>query len=107
MSVDEPYHLTMLPHIDDRKRAEGALDRKSTRLNSSHTVISYAVFCLRKTDPWNLRLVHVGDACLLNLREVRVVAPDVSADRLYDAAILLRLSSDEDSSSCPIIISMQ
>src|SRR6202012_3504371 len=28
-----------------------ALDRKSTRLNSSHTVISYAVFCLNKTTP--------------------------------------------------------
>src|SRR5260221_10320384 len=29
-------------------------DRKSTRLNSSHTVISYAVFCLKKkkTTPW-------------------------------------------------------
>src|SRR5256885_8248839 len=26
----------------------GALDRKSTRLNSSHLVISYAVFCLKK-----------------------------------------------------------
>src|SRR3954464_12672512 len=26
-----------------------ALDRKSTRLNSSHTIISYAVFCLQKT----------------------------------------------------------
>ena len=25
------------------------LDRKSTRLNSSHVVISYAVFCLKKT----------------------------------------------------------
>src|SRR5260221_4898452 len=25
-------------------------DRKSTRLNSSHTVISYAVFCLKKQD---------------------------------------------------------
>src|SRR5438034_5367471 len=25
-----------------------ALDRKSIRLNSSHTVISYAVFCLKK-----------------------------------------------------------
>src|SRR5438034_5630833 len=25
-----------------------ARDRKSTRLNSSHTVISYAVFCLKK-----------------------------------------------------------
>src|SRR5260221_6783419 len=29
--------------LDDFER-----DRKSTRLNSSHTVISYAVFCLKK-----------------------------------------------------------
>src|SRR5260221_6292835 len=33
------------------------VDRKSTRLNSSHTVISYAVFCLKKkkqltNEPW-------------------------------------------------------
>src|SRR2546426_5800027 len=27
---------------------KGRLDRKSTRLNSSHLVISYAVFCLKK-----------------------------------------------------------
>src|SRR5256885_11113464 len=27
----------------------GSVDRKSTRLNSSHLVISYAVFCLKKT----------------------------------------------------------
>src|SRR5438034_4360782 len=31
----------------DRQRAHRE-DRKSTRLNSSHTVISYAVFCLKK-----------------------------------------------------------
>src|SRR5438034_3178382 len=29
------------------------LDRKSTRLNSSHTVISYAVFCLKKKKQTN------------------------------------------------------
>src|SRR2546426_9119165 len=29
-------------------RFEARLDRKSTRLNSSHLVISYAVFCLKK-----------------------------------------------------------
>src|SRR2546426_2828012 len=27
---------------------DGGVDRKSTRLNSSHLVISYAVFCLKK-----------------------------------------------------------
>src|SRR5438034_3573486 len=31
-----------------RGRSPGRRDRKSTRLNSSHTVISYAVFCLKK-----------------------------------------------------------
>src|SRR5947207_11876689 len=30
---------------EEKARAHG-LDRKSTRMNSSHTVISYAVFCL-------------------------------------------------------------
>src|SRR5688572_31422877 len=30
------------------RRVELALDRKSTRLNSSHSQISYAVFCLKK-----------------------------------------------------------
>src|SRR3712207_7036035 len=29
------------------ERAQGQLDRKSTRLNSSHANISYAVFCLK------------------------------------------------------------
>src|SRR5438477_6922178 len=31
-----------------RSRTEEARDRKSTRLNSSHMSISYAVFCLKK-----------------------------------------------------------
>src|SRR5258708_21113177 len=30
------------------QRGEGEVDRKSTRLNSSHQIISYAVFCLKK-----------------------------------------------------------
>src|SRR5260221_7284032 len=33
-------------------------DRKSTRLNSSHTVISYAVFCLKKKKKKNKRYTH-------------------------------------------------
>src|SRR5258708_15550742 len=32
----------------DRKGTHSATDRKSTRLNSSHQIISYAVFCLKK-----------------------------------------------------------
>src|SRR3712207_8287561 len=32
----------------DRREVRAELDRKSTRLNSSHANISYAVFCLKK-----------------------------------------------------------
>src|SRR5260221_8284200 len=35
---------------------KAAGDRKSTRLNSSHTVISYAVFCLKKKKNLNIAL---------------------------------------------------
>src|SRR5215204_4486107 len=41
--------LACLPGVPQRRAAAAAgSDRKSTRLNSSHTVISYAVFCLKK-----------------------------------------------------------
>src|SRR2546430_8149777 len=33
---------------DSFRAVSGGLDRKSTRLNSSHSQISYAVFCLKK-----------------------------------------------------------
>src|SRR5690625_5684291 len=36
------------PFIHDLMHRLGYLDRKSTRLNSSHVAISYAVFCLKK-----------------------------------------------------------
>src|SRR5437588_9707228 len=43
-------------------RAPAALDRKSTRLNSSHTVISYAVFCLKtKKHRWELMMFVMQD----------------------------------------------
>src|SRR5256885_8882931 len=35
-------------HLEDAANSHVAVDRKSTRLNSSHLVISYAVFCLKK-----------------------------------------------------------
>src|SRR5699024_664200 len=34
--------------LNSTDRAENWIDRKSTRLNSSHVSISYAVFCLKK-----------------------------------------------------------
>src|SRR5256885_8507778 len=47
------------PHRQDHAalvRCRG--DRKSTRLNSSHLVISYAVFCLKKTIPKPVAASH-------------------------------------------------
>src|SRR3712207_8266022 len=35
-----------------RDRLDSSRDRKSTRLNSSHANISYAVFCLKKKKAW-------------------------------------------------------
>src|SRR5260221_6160237 len=41
-------HEKITPSPHRAGPAAGARDRKSTRLNSSHTVISYAAFCLKK-----------------------------------------------------------
>src|SRR2546426_6802963 len=40
--------------------AAGARDRKSTRLNSSHLVISYAVFCLKKKNKLYFLKAHIA-----------------------------------------------
>src|SRR2546422_8027093 len=44
-SVEGTTTLFETPYFE---KGRGALDRKSTRLNSSHGYISYAVFCLKK-----------------------------------------------------------
>src|SRR3712207_8518390 len=38
---------------EHHRHQDGAQDRKSTRLNSSHANISYAVFCLKKKKNYN------------------------------------------------------
>src|SRR5438552_9048146 len=47
-----PHRLHHRPQQPNHEPADGAAveaqDRKSTRLNSSHQIISYAVFCLKK-----------------------------------------------------------
>src|SRR3712207_6934132 len=43
-----PHHPDRDSGRLQRRGQEGHLDRKSTRLNSSHANISYAVFCLKK-----------------------------------------------------------
>src|SRR5256885_2442885 len=51
--LDRRHHEDAVQHrlAQERDEADGGAhrqDRKSTRLNSSHLVISYAVFCLKK-----------------------------------------------------------
>src|SRR5690554_3333420 len=43
---DRPVDYLVINHMEPDHA--GAVDRKSTRLNSSHVRISYAVFCLKK-----------------------------------------------------------
>src|SRR5260221_8399493 len=53
---------SMDPHAEVSERLFSACgsDRKSTRLNSSHTVISYAVFCLKKKKITYLALTEIS-----------------------------------------------
>src|SRR3989475_5864005 len=49
VSTDRGHAERVLREADRLvEAADGARDRKSTRLNSSHSQISYAVFCLKK-----------------------------------------------------------
>src|SRR2546430_13357901 len=46
--------------VDGGKLVDAILDRKSTRLNSSHSQISYAVFCLKKKKQYYIaRLLQI------------------------------------------------
>src|SRR5260221_4729277 len=48
MMSDETMYVRAMETAEVIHTREVSGDRKSTRLNSSHTVISYAVFCLTK-----------------------------------------------------------
>src|SRR5690625_6591714 len=54
-----PLHAEGLSQLQSRTPASSGFpfrDRKSTRLNSSHVAISYAVFCLKKK---KLSTIHI------------------------------------------------
>src|SRR5690554_7558442 len=56
-SPNDEYLINYLNQIVQ----DNSLDRKSTRLNSSHVRISYAVFCLKKKSVYdNVRLGRSG-----------------------------------------------
>src|SRR5260221_3865559 len=73
-------------------------DRKSTRLNSSHTVISYAVFCLKKKKRETLRLPIAPRNCCRrrersNVRAVTVDITSILLDVTAEARCLRSQSS--------------
>src|SRR5256886_8211434 len=55
-------HVRRKPEHPVRRRVMEGSDRKSTRLNSSHSQISYAVFCLKKKKESSYSILP--DSCL-------------------------------------------
>src|SRR3712207_7799511 len=56
--VDEPHRVALADRLVDEDVLGGVEDRKSTRLNSSHANISYAVFCLKKKKSFQSWVAH-------------------------------------------------
>src|SRR2546430_13499635 len=55
-----PYHSTLVGPPIRSTSSRDHTDRKSTRLNSSHSQISYAVFCLKKkkNEKYAIHITH-------------------------------------------------
>src|SRR2546422_3175003 len=64
---DSPKPLPCVGAVDRGSLLQLVRDRKSTRLNSSHGYISYAVFCLKKKKHIG-QVVDAISPCLLSLR---------------------------------------
>src|SRR5260363_404979 len=63
-------------------------DRKSTRLNSSHQIISYAVFCLKKKKN-NNNITHHGNTSSISELSVCLNIPEVWKNTLIDFFFLM------------------
>src|SRR5471030_2499374 len=70
------------PDRRDRQVLCRALDRKSTRLNSSHLGISYAVFCLKKKNRNMIKLLSKKTTAL------RLVNPSAVKMKIFTASAL-------------------
>src|SRR5436190_11281984 len=69
------------PRAAWRPASPAGADRKSTRLNSSHTVISYAVFCLKKKKILEVRCNHdtkhvINSAAVTRNRQAAALPPE-------------------------------
>src|SRR2546430_6601236 len=76
-------------------------DRKSTRLNSSHSQISYAVFCLKKKKEPRCRLARRG---LQDFRAAAVHPDDTALGRVTGALhVFYRSSKRADGRCAPLL----
>src|SRR5258707_1642735 len=65
------HHLLQLPLEQAEHRGRQKGDRKSTRLNSSHANISYAVFCLKKKKKNTYSSLHNVHRCAHHLNMLK------------------------------------
>src|SRR5258708_19848092 len=64
--ISVPFiHRTRRPGVRSLRRGQPFRDRKSTRLNSSHQIISYAVFCLKKKKLYCHLKITISRLCLI------------------------------------------
>src|SRR2546430_4233718 len=100
VKLQDPYHILLAPRVglfvdyvskNEFAGGDSNLDRKSTRLNSSHSQISYAVFCLKKKKKDTVDIITVSNVVVnSNLWESRVfmkVRTSVLARRSDDLSI--------------------
>src|SRR5438552_13405474 len=60
---EERLEQAVRDQVEERRLRRRGADRKSTRLNSSHQIISYAVFCLKKkTNPRLLKRYSANES---------------------------------------------
>src|SRR3954464_15482189 len=82
-------------------------DRKSTRLNSSHTIISYAVFCLDRKSTSRRRHTRLScdwsSACALPIRSEEHTSELQSHDNLV-CRLLLRSEEHKQKTAYEIIV---
>src|SRR2546429_1571653 len=74
-----PHRRLAQSQATAKPQGQSLPDRKSTRLNSSHGYISYAVFCLKKKSPGSLHGYDIIDHDSLN--------PEIGTSEDFDALV--------------------
>src|SRR6201999_3136160 len=84
-----------------RRPIASATDRKSTRLNSSHVRISYAVFCLKKKDVWEVYLGGMNRHVVATFRQREIPNPILLINKNHDVVFFLMMRRPPEFTSFP------